>query len=45
MSTDCCLEIDVFLCNFSEIWLVLLTEQLGLQLTSLSVTFECCASF
>lgn len=31
MSADCCLEIDVFLCKFGEVWLVLLTEQPGLQ--------------
>lgn len=40
MSADCCLEIAVFPCNFSEVWLVLLTEQLGLQLTSVSVTLD-----
>lgn len=45
MSADCCLEIGVFLSNFSEVWLVLLTEQLGLQLSSVSVTFGCCVLF
>lgn len=35
----CCLEIGCVPCNFSEVWLVLLTEQLGLQLTSVSVPF------
>lgn len=27
-------------CTFSEVWLVLLTEQEGLQLTSVCVTWE-----